>query len=131
MPFQQDAAGKWVNVGVGGSSTGPTSTSTARASSHSRTAVPATGTGLTTGQDAYLACPLDVIVVGASGDLAKKKTFPSLLQLFARGFLPDECRIVGFARSEFTGDAFHDHLRPFLEKSTARPTVEAFLGMCR
>jgi hypothetical protein len=31
---------------------------------------------------------LSIIVLGASGDLAKKKTFPALFNLFRQGFLP-------------------------------------------
>ena len=31
---------------------------------------------------------LNIVVVGASGDLAKKKTFPSLLNLFDDNLLP-------------------------------------------
>jgi glucose-6-phosphate 1-dehydrogenase len=36
----------------------------------------------------YLGDALTVFVVGASGDLAKKKTYPSLFDLFRHGFLP-------------------------------------------
>lgn len=30
----------------------------------------------------------EIVVLGASGDLAKKKTFPALLDLFVHDFLP-------------------------------------------
>jgi hypothetical protein len=36
----------------------------------------------------YLEDALTIFVVGASGDLAKKKTYPSLFDLFRLGFLP-------------------------------------------
>lgn len=43
-----------------------------------------------------------VVVLGASGDLAQKKTFPALFALFTQGFLPKDIHIVGYARtSEF------------------------------
>ena len=48
--------------------------------------------------DPYLSEGLSVIVLGASGDLAKKKTYPSLLDLFDMGHLPSKCKIVGYAR---------------------------------
>jgi len=41
-----------------------------------------------------------VIVLGASGDLAKKKTFPALFGLYRNGFLPKNIRIVGYARTK-------------------------------
>lgn len=43
---------------------------------------------------------LSVIVVGASGDLAHKKTFPSLYNLNCLGLLPEKTVVAGFARSK-------------------------------
>lgn len=40
-----------------------------------------------------------IIVLGASGDLAKKKTFPAIFALFQQGFLPKDVQIVGYART--------------------------------
>ena len=40
------------------------------------------------------ASALSVVVIGASGDLAKKKTFPSLLNLFVDNLLP-ACSTAG------------------------------------
>ncbi|XP_071980383.1 glucose-6-phosphate 1-dehydrogenase isoform X1 [Engystomops pustulosus] len=40
------------------------------------------------------------IVVGASGDLAKKKIYPTLWWLYNDGLLPEDTYIVGFARSK-------------------------------
>lgn len=42
---------------------------------------------------------LSFVVVGASGDLAKKKTYPALFALFAEGRMPARSRIFGYARS--------------------------------
>ena len=57
---------------------------------------------------------LAIVIVGASGDLAKKKTFPSLLSLFAGSLLPRNFRIYGYARSHMTDDALRDRIRPYL-----------------
>jgi len=54
--------------------------------------------------------PLSIVVIGASGDLARKKTFPALFALYSQGFLPDNFRIFGFARSEMSDDAFRIHI---------------------
>ena len=62
---------------------------------------------------------LTVFVFGASGDLAKKKTFPSLFDLFLAGFLPQSTVICGYARSPKSDEEFRSHLMPFLAKRNA------------
>lgn len=72
-----------------------------------------------------------VWVLGASGDLAKKKTYPSLFDLFVAELLPTKVVIVGYARSVLTDDAFRASLRNFLPKEEAlKATVDAFLQLC-
>ncbi|XP_068609871.1 glucose-6-phosphate 1-dehydrogenase-like [Brachionichthys hirsutus] len=44
------------------------------------------------------------IILGASGDLATKKIYPTLWWLYRDGLLPDETYFVGFARSNLTLD---------------------------
>lgn len=41
-----------------------------------------------------------IVVFGASGDLAKKKTFPALFALFRQGYLPKGVHIIGYARTK-------------------------------
>ncbi|XP_062105530.1 glucose-6-phosphate 1-dehydrogenase 6, cytoplasmic [Humulus lupulus] len=58
---------------------------------------------------------LSIIVLGASGDLAKKKTFPALYNLFKQGLLPsNEVHIFGYARTKITDDDLRDRLRGYL-----------------
>ena len=57
---------------------------------------------------------LTVVVLGASGDLAKKKTYPSLFKLYLAGYLPSHTRIIGFARSPYTDASFREKYRPVL-----------------
>jgi glucose-6-phosphate 1-dehydrogenase len=75
---------------------------------------------------------LNIVVVGASGDLAKKKTFPSLLNLYDDNLLPDATTIWGYARSDLTDDELRDRLRPFLETSGdhSSKVIEEFLNIC-
>jgi glucose-6-phosphate 1-dehydrogenase len=54
-------------------------------------------------------------VVGASGDLAKKKTYPALLALYRAGLLPVNTVIWGFARSPKTTQDFRQHIAASLE----------------
>ena len=68
-------------------------------------------------EKSYLTTTLTVIVVGGSGDLAKKKTFPSLLQLYLLGFLPEnKTNIIGYARTEYTDSSFREKIKPYLAK---------------
>lgn len=55
-----------------------------------------------------------VVVFGASGDLAKKKTLPALFHLFLAGSLPPQLSVLGVARSPLTDAAWRDALRPHL-----------------
>ena len=79
------------------------------------------------------ASALTVVVVGASGDLAKKKTFPSLFNLYRDGLLPDDTVVWGYARSKLTDDELRERIRPYLlqEKCASEEIVDKFLSICR
>jgi glucose-6-phosphate 1-dehydrogenase len=71
---------------------------------------------------------LSILVVGASGDLAAKKTFPSLLALFKGGYLPKQVVIVGFARSKKSDDDFRKQLAEKMTPGGAKDDkVDEFL----
>ncbi|XP_030626022.1 glucose-6-phosphate 1-dehydrogenase isoform X2 [Chanos chanos] len=57
------------------------------------------------------------IIMGASGDLAKKKIYPTLWWLFRDGLLPEETHFVGFARSDLNVDAIRTACMPYLKVS--------------
>lgn len=59
---------------------------------------------------------LSVIIFGSSGDLAKRKLYPSLFLLFAQDMLPKSTSIIGYARTEMTIDQYFEKLQPFMEK---------------
>ncbi|KAI9176868.1 hypothetical protein LWI28_007992 [Acer negundo] len=62
---------------------------------------------------------LSIIVLGASGDLAKKKTFPALFHLYCQGFLPpDEVHIFGYARTKISDDDLRNRIRGYLTSDT-------------
>ena len=78
----------------------------------------------------YLCDALTVFVVGASGDLAKKKTYPSLFDLYRRSFLPKNSTLIcGYARSQKSDEDFRQHLLPFLKGGTDQEK-KAFLDLC-
>ncbi|XP_078111575.1 glucose-6-phosphate 1-dehydrogenase isoform X1 [Sander vitreus] len=55
------------------------------------------------------------IIMGASGDLAKKKIYPTLWWLFRDGLLPEQTYFVGFARSDLTVDDIRTSSMPYLK----------------
>ncbi|XP_059805458.1 glucose-6-phosphate 1-dehydrogenase isoform X2 [Hypanus sabinus] len=55
------------------------------------------------------------IVLGASGDLAKKKIYPTLWWLFRDGLLPEDTYVVGFARSALTIQGLRNQVQPYLK----------------
>lgn len=87
----------------------------------------------------YLQKKLLVLVVGASGDLAKKKTYPALLELWKARLLPSNVTIWGFARTVKSHEELRQHLRPHLLASSSQKqknvdqeaaAVDQFLSIC-
>jgi glucose-6-phosphate 1-dehydrogenase len=54
--------------------------------------------------------PVTIVIVGASGDLTRRKLLPALHSLMCEDLLDSQSRIVGLARSELTLEAFHSQL---------------------
>lgn len=72
--------------------------------------------------------PTTLIILGATGDLAQKKIFPALLDLYSKEMLPPTLTLVAFARREYSDETFREFVRAAVahkEKSTEQ--VEAFL----
>eukprot|EP00931_Biecheleriopsis_adriatica_P047839 TRINITY_DN27608_c0_g1_i1.p1 TRINITY_DN27608_c0_g1~~TRINITY_DN27608_c0_g1_i1.p1 ORF type:complete len:817 (-),score=165.81 TRINITY_DN27608_c0_g1_i1:57-2441(-) len=71
-----------------------------------------------------------IVVMGAAGDLAKKKTFPSLFQLHLGRMLPGNMSIVGVDDPKFhqdvknVADFWEKRLRPYLEKQKGWATED-------
>ncbi|MDT8436150.1 MAG: glucose-6-phosphate dehydrogenase [Gemmatimonadota bacterium] len=51
-----------------------------------------------------------LVIFGASGDLTRRKLGPSLYSLHAKGRLPRDLRVLGFARSEMDDGEFRSYL---------------------
>lgn len=60
-----------------------------------------------------------VVVVGASGDLAKKKTYPTLWWLYRDGLLPPKTYFVGFARSNISVEHIKTSCEPYMKLTTS------------
>lgn len=78
---------------------------------------------------------LSVVVVGASGDLAKKKIFPALFALYYEGLLPENFQIFGYARSKMSDAEFRDLISTTLTcridaRERCAEAQEKFISRC-
>jgi glucose-6-phosphate 1-dehydrogenase len=73
-----------------------------------------------------------IVIFGASGDLTRRKLIPSLFNLFRKGRMPRQFRIVGHSKTPFSDDEFRTHfaegLREFAEFRYTSEEWAAFAG---
>jgi glucose-6-phosphate 1-dehydrogenase len=86
-------------------------------------------------RDDWQRATLSVVVVGASGDLAKKKIFPALFALYYEGLLPPDFQVFGYARSGMTDDEFRERVARTLAcrvsaGAKCADAQKAFLARC-
>ncbi len=75
----------------------------------------------------------DLVIFGATGDLARRKILPGLYRRFMAGQMPEDSRVIGAARADLTEAAFRDQVRAALTEFVATDhldpaMVEAFLA---
>jgi glucose-6-phosphate 1-dehydrogenase len=58
------------------------------------------------GDNRRQADPCTIVIMGAKGDLAKRKLLPAIYQLVQDKLLPDACDVLGVGREPMTDDAF-------------------------
>ena len=51
-----------------------------------------------------------IVIMGATGDLTRRKLLPALFNLDCKGRLPQGLNIVGFARTPYSDDQFREHM---------------------
>ncbi|WP_299847598.1 glucose-6-phosphate dehydrogenase [uncultured Roseovarius sp.] len=76
--------------------------------------------------------PFDLVIFGATGDLARSKIIPGLFHRFVVGQMPPEARIIGAARTDMARQAFtvmvRDSLLEFAPQATMdKNQLDAFL----
>ena len=54
--------------------------------------------------------PVSIVIFGASGDLTQRKLMPSLFNLYRKGRMPKQFRIVGYGNTAFSDEKFRTHL---------------------
>ena len=78
--------------------------------------------------------PFDIVVFGATGDLAKRKLIPALYERCLAGQMPPECRVIAVSRRPMSDGEFRAIARTAVEDSTSRPdpeTLSRFLDLCQ
>ncbi|KAI3849447.1 hypothetical protein MKX03_030843 [Papaver bracteatum] len=78
---------------------------------------------------------ISITVVGASGDLAKKKIFPALFALFYEDNLPEHFTVFGYARSKMTDEQLRNMISATLtcridQRENCSDKMEQFLKRC-
>jgi glucose-6-phosphate 1-dehydrogenase len=65
--------------------------------------------------------PCSMVIFGASGDLSRRMLLPALYNLAVDRRLPPRFAVVGFARTEWTDDAFREEARKSIQEHSRRP----------
>ncbi|WP_282153529.1 glucose-6-phosphate dehydrogenase [Ruegeria atlantica] len=60
--------------------------------------------------------PFDLVLFGATGDLAQRKILPGLYHRFEVGQMPEDAKIIGTARSDMDSDGFRDQIRASMKE---------------
>ncbi|MEI5908202.1 glucose-6-phosphate dehydrogenase [Bacillus spongiae] len=69
------------------------------------------------------------MIFGATGDLAKRKLFPSLFHLFRKGRISKKFAVVGVARRDWTHETFQSHVRDSVLTSIGQSEdIEEFIS---
>jgi glucose-6-phosphate 1-dehydrogenase len=66
-----------------------------------------------------------MIIMGAMGDLTRRKLMPAIYQMAKEGLLPDDFAVLGTARESGTDDSFRDAMHDALAKSDEIKGVDA------
>ena len=60
--------------------------------------------------------PFDLVVFGATGDLAKRKIIPALFRRFIAGQIPDTSRILGVSRQNLSNEEYNVMVEGFINE---------------
>lgn len=70
---------------------------------------------------------LTFVLFGATGDLAKRKLFPALYNLFLEGKMPESFSVIGLGRREWSHEFFREKIAESLELYSRRDVQEELL----
>jgi glucose-6-phosphate 1-dehydrogenase len=67
----------------------------------------------------------DIVIIGATGNLARNKLLPALYSLFHQGLLPRSGKIIGYARTPLDDDGFRSLAAEAVREGGRTPLDEA------
>ncbi|QMV39830.1 glucose-6-phosphate dehydrogenase [Cohnella cholangitidis] len=71
--------------------------------------------------------PTTFVLFGATGDLAKRKIYPALYNLFVDGKLPQSFSVIGLGRREWTDESFQANVEQSIRRFSRREADDAGL----
>ncbi|MEA2309660.1 MAG: glucose-6-phosphate 1-dehydrogenase [Thermoleophilaceae bacterium] len=72
--------------------------------------------------------PTNLVIFGATGDLAKRKLLPAIYNLAHEGALPERFNLIGVSRGEQTDEEFQQLARESIEQFSRRPPDDQVLS---
>ena len=69
--------------------------------------------------------PYVFVLFGATGDLAKRKLYPALYNLWLGGLMPSAFKVIGTARRQMNDETFRAHVRESIESFSRRELDES------
>ncbi|KAG5437191.1 hypothetical protein PCANB_001169 [Pneumocystis canis] len=71
------------------------------------------------------------IIFGASGDLANKKIFPALFELYQNNLISKKIHIIGYARTKMNNQEFYSKFSPYIKITMKNEAVfKEFKDIC-
>ncbi len=79
--------------------------------------------------------PLSIIILGASGDLARTKLIPALFALHSQDLLPQDFHVIGFGRKAMSDEEFRNSITEhltcrYVPGASCQGYMDSFLARC-
>ena len=74
--------------------------------------------------------PTQFVIFGGTGDLARRKLIPALLDLYKRKRLPEQFQIIGFAKTKRTDSEYREFIKGIINEHTHEHTAEEVDAFC-
>jgi glucose-6-phosphate 1-dehydrogenase len=68
--------------------------------------------------------PINFIIFGATGDLAKKKLLPALMDLYCKDLLPETFHITGFSRKDLSDEDYREFAKNVIDSKNHNHPAE-------
>lgn len=60
--------------------------------------------------------PCNIVIFGATGDLTHRKLLPALFSIEAQDLLPEQLKIIGFARRDYSDHSYREEIQQSLQE---------------